>query len=264
MDHGKQVSPRGQSTLEIQHASKSFDMRYPVVDCPPRKISRKFLSGEAYWILTGDDSVSGIVAYNKRIADFSDDGETFFGAYGPPIIHQLPYVVRTLAEDPDTRQAVLTIWRPSPPKTKDMPCTITMAFNIREKMLNTHVFMRSSDVWLGWVYDMFNFSMVSALVACEVNKMCSKTVGDLGTLYWTAASSHLYDRDTQQAMECVGKGYGEPLYHAPFPKHWVQGGTSKWIFTQLDDARKSNDFPQWIQRPKEIKSGWPPRGRPKA
>jgi thymidylate synthase len=273
MDHGTQVSPRGQSTLEIQHATKAFDMRYPVVDCPPRKISKKFLSGEAYWILTGDDSVSGIVPYNKNIANFSDDGERFFGAYGPPIIHQLPYVVRTLADDPDSRQAVLTIWRQNPQRSKDIPCTVSMAFNIREKKLNCHVFMRSSDVWLGWVYDMFNFSMVSALVACEVNQRNSQggiiedyernmvspstpvLVDDLGMLYWTAASSHLYDRDTQKAMNCVSKGHAEPLYHAPFPKQWIQKGLSKWLFTQLDDGRKCNEFPQWIQRPKAVVQG---------
>jgi thymidylate synthase len=98
--------------------------------------------------LSGDDKVATISPYNGRIADFSDDGMKFFGAYGPKIIAQLPFILDKLRKDPMSRQAGLTIWRESRRSPKDVPCTVAMFFSVRDGKLNNHVFMRSSDAWL--------------------------------------------------------------------------------------------------------------------
>jgi thymidylate synthase len=53
--------------------------------------------------------------------------------------------------------------------------------------------MRSSDVWLGWPYDVFNFSMVGASVVLAL-RLHPKFEGlQLGELYLTAGSQHLYE-----------------------------------------------------------------------
>lgn len=199
---GEEVAPRGQLTKELRQKTIRVDMTRPVLTIPRRKLNYRFMAAEAYWILTGDDRVSTIVPYNKRIAEFSDDGETFFGAYGPKVISQLPYVVDKLREDPDTRQAGLTIWRESPPKTKDVPCTVAVFFGLRKDLLDVNVFMRSSDIWLGVPYDVFNFSMLGFLVCSRLNRHSNKTVRP-GTLHLTAASSHLYERDWKNAQDCA-------------------------------------------------------------
>ena len=199
---GNDVAPRDQPTKEILQRTMQINMRKPVLMIPTRKLSYQFMAAEAYWILTGDDRVETISPYNKRIADFSDDGKTFFGAYGPKIRGQLDYVVEKLLQDSSSRQAGLTIWRENPPPTKDIPCTIAVFFNIRDGKLNCHNFMRSSDIWLGIPYDVFNFSMLSHLVCASLNsKGCAVTPG---TLYLTAASSHLYERNFEAAHECLG------------------------------------------------------------
>jgi thymidylate synthase len=56
----------------------------------------------------------------KGITRFSDDGITFFGAYGPKIITQTSYIVNTLCNDQDSRQAVLSIWRENPKSSADI------------------------------------------------------------------------------------------------------------------------------------------------
>jgi len=208
IEHGRPVRPRGQPTLELPQHTTVVNMRFPVLTVAARKLSYKFMAAEAYWILTGDNRVSSIAPYNKHIADFSDDGIRFFGAYGPRIIDQLPYVTAKLVEDPSTREAGLTIWRPSPPPTKDVPCTVAIFFELRQSdpsatggagtSLNCHVFMRSSDLWLGWPYDVFNFSMLSNLVCCELHGRVPFDVWP-GTLYLTAASMHLYERNLDVA-----------------------------------------------------------------
>lgn len=217
IEHGRPVRPRGQPTLELPQHTTAVNMRFPVLTVAARKLSYKFMAAEAYWILTGDNRVSSIAPYNKHIADFSDDGIRFFGAYGPRIIDQLPYVTAKLVEDPSTREAGLTIWRPSPPPTKDVPCTVAIFFELRQSdpgsvgnagtSLNCHVFMRSSDLWLGWPYDVFNFSMLSNLVCCELRGRLPFDAWP-GTLYLTAASMHLYERNMAAAKSLVS-GLGD-------------------------------------------------------
>jgi len=193
---GNEVSPRGQRTLELQHLSAAFALDRPVIRNPVRKVNFKFMAAEPLWYLSGSDDVEDIAQYNSQLRAFSDDGSTFFGAYGPRINQQLPYVLNKLQADPATRQAAMTLWRPNPPETRDVPCTVALTFEIRHGKLNCHVFMRSSDAWLGVPYDWFSFSVIAAFVASAIKV-------PLGTLYFTAASAHLYARDIDSAREAM-------------------------------------------------------------
>lgn len=202
--HGFEVAPRGQMTKELPQRTIVVNMRQPVLRAQDRGLSYRFMAAEAHWILSGDDRVENIAPWNSRIANFSDDGERFFGAYGPKIQAQLPYIVEKLQADPDSRQAGLTIWRECPPASKDIPCTVAIFFNIRDGKLNCHVFMRSSDVWLGVPYDVFNFSMLAHLVCGLLNE--NRKAADAfepGQLHLTAASSHLYEINWGDARSCL-------------------------------------------------------------
>lgn len=202
---GRRTSPRGMLTKEIPQDTISIDMRYPVLVIPERKLSTKFMAGEAHWILSGDNRVSTIAPYNPNISKFSDDGVVFYGAYGPRIKEQLDYVVNKLKEDRDTRQAFLTIWRPNPPKTKDVPCTIACGFMLRGDKLDCFVYMRSNDLWLGFPYDVFNFSMLAHLVCCRLNEGRTDGFIEPGVLHHTAASRHIYAEHFERAEEIVSK-----------------------------------------------------------
>jgi thymidylate synthase len=201
MGQGELVAPRNQLTREIQQQTHILWMRKPVVRVPIRALNHRFMAAEAYWILSGDDSVAGIVAYNSKIAEFSDDGQYFFGAYGPKVVDQLPYMIEKLKSDRDTRQAGLTIWREKPPATRDVPCTVAVFASIRSELLHLHVFMRSSDLWLGLPYDVFNFSMLGHLICATLTEADGPKVTP-GKLYLTAASSHLYERDWDKVARC--------------------------------------------------------------
>lgn len=201
---GNRIAPRGKETKELLHKSISVDMRRPVLTVKERKLNYKFMAAEAYWILSGDDKVEGIAPYCKNISQFSDDGEIFFGAYGPKIVDQLPFVVQKLKEDPFSRQAGLTIWRENPPQTKDVPCTISIFFSIRDEKLHAHANMRSSDVWLGLPYDAFNFSMLGHLVCCRLNATGKTKTVRPGELCITMTSSHIYE-ENEKALGDVAK-----------------------------------------------------------
>lgn len=200
--NGDHVAPRGINTTEILAYQSTVHMSRPVVISETRKLGYKFMAAEAAWILSGDNRVSIISPFSKEISRFSDDGVSFFGAYGPRIVDQLMYVVQALAYDPETRQAVMTIWRPNPPKTKDVPCTTQVQWFIRDDVLHCIDTMRSSDLWLGWPYDIFNFSMLSGVIALRLKTAYNIDV-ELGNLTLVAGSQHLYEQNWEAARACV-------------------------------------------------------------
>lgn len=252
IDLGRQVDPRGQLTYELPQRTVTIDMRRPVLTLPSRKLSYQFMAAEAHWILSGDDRVSTIAPYNKHIGAFSDDGLTFAGAYGPRIHEQLLYIVTKLTQDPSSRQAGLTIWMPNPQPSKDIPCTVAIWFQVREGKLNLHVFMRSSDVWLGLPYDLFNFSMLGHLVCSMLRKMdFTRQLNALepGTLYLTAASLHLYDRNRSEVLAVLKEEEDRSLPEQPmtpeafFTDQAVLMGT----LAELRTSRATDRLRWWIQ-----------------
>jgi thymidylate synthase len=226
--HGRGYQPRGLPTLELYNASTVMvDMQYPVVQQRARKLSYSFMAAEALWITDGSDRLEHHHEIAKKLALYSDDGRTLNGAYGPRIMPQVPYVVDALVKDRDTRQAALTVWTPrrAGDVSKDVPCTVAMVFGIRDGQLHCHAFMRSSDVWMGLPYDIFSFSMVSALVACQVNALLHpKPHISLGRLTITAASSHLYQRDVPAADVILGLDLNQPVIDDELPQRWIAAG----------------------------------------
>ena len=207
---GYEVAPRGQKTRELTNHAVHVDLRYPVLLQPERKLQYRFMAAEAHWILSGSNRVDEIAPWNSNIAKFSDDGVTFEGAYGPRIHEQLPWAVARLYDDRETRQAVMTIWQPTPRPSKDIPCTVAVNFQIRRGCLDLTVFMRSSDAWLGLPYDVFNFSLLGHLVlglyndlALASRELTSRPLLAPGSLYLLAASSHLYEEHWAAAETCV-------------------------------------------------------------
>ena len=114
------------------------------------------------------------------------------------MVSQLEYCKRTLRQDLDSRQAVLTIWQPRPEPSKDIPCTVSMQFLIRDNKIHTIVNMRSSDAYLGLPYDLFVFSCITA----KLRDLMGKRGLRLGNLTVFAGSSHIYQRDYAKAFNC--------------------------------------------------------------
>ena len=205
MQHGINVNPRGMNTKEIINFTSSVDMRSPVVLMKDRKLSYNFMCAEAHMIITGSNKVEDIIKYAPSISKFSDSGVVFQGAYGPKVSEQMQYVVETLIDDPSSRQAIISIWREMPRKSKDIPCTLTMQFLLRRNKLDMVVNMRSSDAWLGWPYDVFTFSMIAWYVCLRIcGAIGSGLTGTTpGTLHLNAGSQHLYEKNWKQAHSCL-------------------------------------------------------------
>ena len=242
---GFEVSPREKLTRELLHQSLHIDMRRPVLRNKMRKLDYRFMAAEAFWILSGDNRVETISPFNARIHEFSDDGTTFYGAYGPKIMDQLPYVLEKLKNDGLSRQAVLTIWRECPPQTKDVPCTVAISFTLRNGLLDVHVFMRSSDLWLGLPYDVFNFCMLGHYVCAKLNnptgEVC-EAVAEPGTLHLTAVSSHLYEINWGAAAMCLNE---RPHLQRPTAEYMYQDAEGLMATLETLRTTKPGDLVRW-------------------
>lgn len=207
---GLEEFPRGKRTLEIIGKTTKFDMARPLITVKNRKLGYKFLAAEAWWIISGSNRVDEIAPYSKAISNFSDDGITFRGAYGPKIVDQLPWVAEQLKNDPSTRQAVLSIWRERPGPSRDYPCTLGAQWMLRQSddgvFLHCNVTMRSSDAWMGVPYDWFNFSMISGFLIAYMRTAYPDVFNyeiKLGTLTFTSGSQHLYEEHIEAAKDCT-------------------------------------------------------------
>lgn len=202
--NGHRVGPRGLDTLELLGRKTVISMTSPIITVKERCLGYRFMPAEAAWILSGSNQVEEIRPYSTFIHKFSDEGAFFFGAYGPRIIDQLPHVLKSLRADQATRQAVISIWRESPPPSKDTPCTLTLQWVIRDDCLHCFANMRSSDAWLGVPYDWFNFSLVSAYVLLWLRKLDpSFRAIELGNLHFYAASQHLYGTNKAAVLDII-------------------------------------------------------------
>lgn len=244
-DEGETVYPRGKETREVLGYQTVIDMQFPIVTNPVRKLGYKFQAAEAAWILSGNEDVASIKPFSRSIENFSDDGVTFFGAYGPKISAQLHYVRDCLIIDNDSRQAVINIWRENPPKTKDVPCTTTVQFLIRDGKLHCVDTMRSSDAWLGWPYDVFNFSMLSAALILMLRDYYPGL--ELGSLTLTAGSQHLYATDFPGVVRVIT----EPVKRQPYQgldRLQERFHSANQLLCGLWDAARGDGALAWAQR----------------
>lgn len=211
---GKEVSPRGILTRELSPVVIGGEYGYLWPNWLERGINPAFSIAEFAWIMRGSKSLEEIAFYNSVMRNFSDDGETLSGSYGPLLFQedgdQISNVIQRLSADKDSREAVAIIFRPRflDTPTKDIPCTISLQFMIREDKLNTYVSMRSNDVVKGFPYDWATFDLVGQYVARMVGVKP-------GHHFHSAASFHLYENDFEFALRSTETEH-DPSKVTPF------------------------------------------------
>ena len=163
----------------------------------------------------------------KKFGDFMDHG-VFWGSYGARAHGAFGNIVELLNRDPDSRQAVLTLYdsrRDLNTAKKDIPCTIALQFLDRphrdgpeaedsHRYLDMGVTMRSNDLWLGTPYDLTQFSILQASLAQAIGSRVGQYVHRVGSL-------HIYERDIAKTAGLTFRG-GPSM---PFPL-WGGGSFS--------------------------------------
>tara|TARA_B110000503_G_C7151447_1_gene415377 strand:+ start:2098 stop:2799 length:702 start_codon:yes stop_codon:yes gene_type:complete len=120
--------------------------------------------------------------------------ENFNTFYGPRILEQLPYIVRELENNPDSRRAVISILEKTDlllldkDETLEFPCADSATFYIREEKLNVHLHMRSQNMGQVLKLDMYLWARFTKELASELNV-------STGTFTSSIVSAHVFKKD---------------------------------------------------------------------
>lgn len=154
-----------------------------------RKWNNKYAIREWKWYLSQNRSVEEIKKF-APIWDKMHNGDNIVNSnygYQWNRNNQLEKAVEQLKQNPETRQAWITIFdgKEKDEFKYDTPCTLSIGFVIEDNKLDMKVLMRSNDLWYGFCNDQFCFSNLQMQVALQLNI-------DVGKYFHYAADMHLY------------------------------------------------------------------------
>lgn len=219
--------------------------------------------GELLWYLSGSDTLEFIRPYVPRYADDAVDG-ILEGAYGPRLVRmrnsidQLGSIEALLKERPASRRAVIQLFNAEDIAThhKEIPCTTTLQFHLRDDHLHMSVTLRSNDAYWGLPHDVFCFTMIQEMMARRLGV-------EMGQYYQHVGSMHVYEdmlgdmqayveEGVQQTIEMPAMPAGDP-----FPlvgkllgiEQRLRGGEGL-------DASKEMDDPYWADIVRLLQVFW--------
>jgi thymidylate synthase len=231
--YGRQLESRAGSCAEvIGFQAVLTDPLNNWLFIPGRKLSLSYASAEMLWYLSGTNKIDMIKAYAPQYERFAEKNIAY-GAYGyrwafnPGFAsfnkgfelnfdNQLEALVHLLRTDPNTRQAIITMWDSGDlihaigKGHKDLPCTIALNFFVREGCLHLVATMRSNDSWLGLPYDIFCFTYLQRLIASMLKL-------ELGVYIHQAGSEHIYSTNIEKIQQILQ----DPCPNYPYSVGWI-------------------------------------------
>jgi thymidylate synthase len=196
LQHGEVVAPRQMVTKELLNVTIEVQKPWNIpIFMENRKFNHKIGAREALQLVGQVTDPEAMVDAASVFTKFMDGG-VFHGAYGPRLHGNLNKVVELLKRDWSTRQAVLTIFDSNKDlnaPVKDVPCTLSLQFFIRNEKLLLRTSMRSNDVFLGLPYDLMQFIALQGAVAKALDL-------EMGSYSHSVGSLHLYEEHSLDAQ----------------------------------------------------------------
>ena len=190
-----------QDGIEFGDTKALFNVGFYITDPKDRKIINKerkwkedYAEAEWQWYLSGDPNVKAlgdiygkVPEIWKRMADANGKVNSNYG-YQWERNGQIDMVYEMLKQNPDTRQACISIYdgKEQHRYSNDTPCTYAVQFTIMHGRLDMCVTMRSNDLWYGFCNDQYQFSKLQDLMAFRLDI-------ETGVYYHFAHNMHLYN-----------------------------------------------------------------------
>ena len=140
-----------------------FTIKNPLdrdITTPWRNFNLDYAEAEWQWYLSGDPNVDRLGAIHgfvpqvwKRMVDWKNEVRSNYGHQWERN-HQLDKVIQMLQDNPETRQATISIYdgKEIDSYRNDTPCTYAVNFSRISGKLNMAVLMRSNDLWLSLIH----------------------------------------------------------------------------------------------------------------
>jgi thymidylate synthase len=238
-EQGKVIAPRGQKVIEVEHFTYELPAYVRFQSFESRKLKIDYVKNEVLWYLRGNRSDQTILEHASMWQSLvnnthmpgtinSNYGQYIFGSISDPygtVMYeevdalnsaaaamlrrpqhktQFDAVIKTLSDDKDSRRASITILQPYHlvMATKDVPCTYSMNFRIRDNKLNMSVHMRSQDGIFGMGNDAPAFSIIQEMIYVMLRDTKYPEL-EMGTYTHTADSFHVYERHFEMLDKIV-------------------------------------------------------------
>ncbi|MEH3092643.1 MAG: thymidylate synthase [Agrobacterium cavarae] len=200
--------------------------------------------GELLWYLHGSDTLEFIEPYIARYRDDAEDG-VIHGAYGPRFhamrgdINQIGNVISLLEENPQSKRAVIQLFDAADitRRFREIPCTTTMQFLVRDGRLHMSVTMRSNDAYLGLPHDVFCFTMLQEMMARRLR--CG-----LGEYLHYVSSMHVYEKTIGSLEAYLAEGWQKTSIMPEMPSG-----------DPFSEARRVIALEQQVRAKEEVRAG---------
>ena len=246
-----EASPRGMHIKETTGVvARLNNPKDCLITLAGRKLNYAFAAAEKLQYLTGITEPECLIHYNSNFASYKNEYGYFDGAYPERLAYWYRHIYELLKADPDSRQAVMTIYGPQDRhKSKDIPCTVMFHFMIREGKLNMISYMRSNDLLWGFPYDTNGFCFVQQALAAMLGV-------EVGYYELHAGSLHIYTEREEQLTKLLTDRTTLNIEQIEVPAYdnfddlmtdlrhfWVAEYTSR---KGTPDSQIAVDMPDWL------------------
>lgn len=202
-EHGNISSPRGIKVKETMFCDIIIGNPMDnLVYHPVRGLSPIYIAKEYAWYKSGSRKVEDAIKLSKFWGTIANDDGTVNSNYGAYIFvpeedgkSVWEKTIEILKNDPDSRHGVIQIPIMPARGSKDTPCTSSIQYQIRNNKLNCTVYMRSTDIILGFPIDIFQFTMWQIEMAKELGI-------DLGFMRFISGNIHCYEKNWIENIGC--------------------------------------------------------------
>lgn len=206
-ESGLKSKPRNKEVKEAVCTSFDINPYYPIASFKERHFNWKYLAGELAWYLSRDNDIDFITNFSKFWSKITNVGtNTVNSNYGYLGLNenQLGWALKSLIEDPNSRQAVMFFNRPSFQfaGNKDFVCTMYVNFFIRGEKLYMKVQMRSNDIFYGLTYDAPFFSLLHQSMHSMLQQHAYPNL-KMGDYFHHSDNTHFYEAHFDLANSIV-------------------------------------------------------------
>lgn len=206
---GKVCGPRGKETLELEDYQFTLQPFDRFTSFRARKLSLDYIKAELIWYIGGNPYDTMITEHAQIWKDIRQPSGEFFSNYGQYIFGKqngAQFVVDELLMDQDSRRAVIPLLNASHlfHNNKDVVCTYSMSFRIRNNRLNMSVNMRSNDAMWGMTNDVACFSFIHEIIWNMITAHMPSI--EMGHYTHKVDSLHVYERHYAMLSQLVNDG----------------------------------------------------------
>lgn len=191
-----------------------FDLQKGMPVLTTKRMPVKLMIRELLWFISGDTDTENIRKHGIHIWDkFEDESRDIGPLYGyqwrkwPDYdgghIDQLKWAINEIKHNKNSKAILVSAWNVAQLDEMALPpCHAFFQFYVRKNELSCQLYQRSSDAFLGAPFNIFQYSLLTMMVA-QVTDMIPKefimTIGD----------GHIYKNHKEQVLEQLEREPGK-------------------------------------------------------